>query len=159
AVAVADLNYDGKLDIVVTNDSGPGNAGTIAVLQGKGDGTFAPFTTFPTGMGPHGIAVGDFNGDGLPDIVTATKDEYTITILINGPTFGAPPAAAARADLQRLDSSVALNIMVRSHSGVAQWQSRRLLTAGSGVRNPPPEPGPEAPFPGEAFRGGTAAAG
>src|SRR5665213_3580461 len=26
-----------------------------------------------------------------------------------------------------------------SYSGVAQWQSRRLLTAGSGVRNPPPE--------------------
>src|SRR3954465_7004723 len=53
----------------------------------------------------------------------------------------------------QLDCRVALYIMARSHSGVAQWQSRRLLNAGAGVRNPPPEPGPEAPFPEACFTG------
>jgi hypothetical protein len=84
-VKIVDLNLDGKADIIATNDGGPGHTGTVAVLPGKGDGTFEPFLTFPTGGGgPHSVAIADLNADGLPDLVIANKDDSTsIGVLIN----------------------------------------------------------------------------
>jgi len=82
-VKVADLNLDGLPDIVATNDSGPGNAGTVAVLAGKGDGTFDPYVAFGTGMGPHAVSIADLNGDILPDLVVANKNDGTVSVLLN----------------------------------------------------------------------------
>ena len=82
-VKVADLNLDGLPDIVATNDSGPGNAGTVAVLAGKGDGTFDPYVAFGTGMGPHAVSIGDLNGDTRPDLVVANKNDGTVSVLLN----------------------------------------------------------------------------
>src|SRR5208283_5061347 len=42
--------------------------GTVSVLLGKGDGTFRPQVTYPTGLTPDAVAVGDFNGDGKLDL-------------------------------------------------------------------------------------------
>ena len=57
AVAVADLNGDGKLDIITAN----GNSNTVSVLLGNGDGTFQPPQTFAVGADP------DARGGGRPD--------------------------------------------------------------------------------------------
>jgi hypothetical protein len=62
AVAVADLNGDGRLDLVVGNGSAPG-----VVLLGNGDGTFQPAVSY--GAVLSSLAVGDFNGDGKLDLV------------------------------------------------------------------------------------------
>ncbi|MFT3907395.1 MAG: VCBS repeat-containing protein [Steroidobacteraceae bacterium] len=72
AVAAADMNGDGKLDLVVANST----ANTVGVLLGKGDGTFGPRSDFPAGNNPHGVVVADFNKDGKPDVALAN----------NGPT-------------------------------------------------------------------------
>jgi len=50
------------------------------VLLGNGDGTFTTKATATVGAVPNGIAVGDFNGDGLTDITTAnTSSDGSVT--------------------------------------------------------------------------------
>jgi len=82
-VKIADLNLDGLPDIVATHDSGSGNAGTVAVLAGKGDGTFVPYVAFGTGIGPNAVSIADLNGDTLPDLVVANKNDGTLSVLLN----------------------------------------------------------------------------
>src|SRR5207244_12611527 len=67
AVAVADFNGDGKVDLAVAN-SGSGN---ISVLLGDGAGGFGTATPFTAGLTPVSIAVGDFNGDTKLDLAVA----------------------------------------------------------------------------------------
>src|SRR5205823_28018 len=45
----------------------------VSVLLGNGDGTFQPALAFAVGGGPRSFAVGDFNGDGKPDLAVANK--------------------------------------------------------------------------------------
>ena len=71
-IATADFNGDGKLDLVTTNSGHGGGQRTVSLLLGAGDGTFGGPQVFSVG-GPQPIipVVGDFNGDGLPDIAMA----------------------------------------------------------------------------------------
>jgi hypothetical protein len=78
-VALADLNGDGKPDIV-TADSGSSG---VSVLLGKGDGTFAGQAEYATGKAPAGVALADLNGDGKPDIVTANAADNDVSVLLN----------------------------------------------------------------------------
>jgi hypothetical protein len=78
SVAVGDFNNDKNLDIIATNfPQYAGQAGSVVVLLGNGNGTFrgdTPGQGFPyqtrVGSRPVSVAVGDFNGDGKLDAVT-----------------------------------------------------------------------------------------
>ena len=90
-VAVADLNLDGKLDLAVANSNGGGLLhGSVSVLLGNGDGTFQSAIKYPAGKRPDSVAVGDFNNDGLLDIVVGNLGDSTVSVLLgNGDgTFG-----------------------------------------------------------------------
>jgi len=80
AVAVADLNGDGKLDVAIGNL----DSATISVYLGNGDGTFKRLADFATGLYPNGVAVGDFNGDGKPDLALANGSGTVSILLGNG---------------------------------------------------------------------------
>jgi Bacterial Ig-like domain (group 3)/FG-GAP-like repeat len=84
ALAVADLNADGHLDILSANSV----AGDISLLFGNGSGGFTADPNITVGSGPQSIVVGDFNGDGLPDIAVANVYDSTINVLINDGSGG-----------------------------------------------------------------------
>ena len=69
-VTSADVNGDGKLDLLVANSG----SNTVSVLFGNGDGTFQPAVNYATGKSPKSVKAGDVNGDGLLDLVTANQD-------------------------------------------------------------------------------------
>src|SRR5689334_24528591 len=60
AVAVGDLNGDGKLDLAVANYA----SNSVSVVLANSDGTFGASVAYPAGGNPHGVAVADLNGDG-----------------------------------------------------------------------------------------------
>src|SRR5260370_21346515 len=94
-IAVADLNKDGFPDIVVA-DSLTNN---VTVFLGAGLGAFTPGVNYTTSTNPStiitnpsSVGVGDFNGDGKLDLVTANNANDTVSLLLgngNG-TFQAP---------------------------------------------------------------------
>jgi hypothetical protein len=80
-LAIADFNGDGNQDISV--DNAAQSSLSQSVLLGKGDGTFQTQLTFKTGNFPYGLAVGDFNGDGYPDMAISNDVDGTSTILLS----------------------------------------------------------------------------
>jgi hypothetical protein len=79
--ALADFNHDGKLDVVAAGAarSAPDSNSAIVVLTGNGDGTFQPPINLPVSGVPEAVAVGDLNGDGIPDIAAVTVTGFNTT--------------------------------------------------------------------------------
>jgi hypothetical protein len=93
AVAAADFNGDGQPDLVTANYS----ANSVTVLLGDGSGGFtaAPGSPFAVGANPASVAVADFNGDGIPDLVIANSGANNVTLLLGNGSGGFTPAAGS----------------------------------------------------------------
>jgi hypothetical protein len=95
SLSVADLNQDGKPDLIVANLCAKADScdqGAIGVLLGNGDGTFQPAKSYSSGGGPVSIAVGDVNLDGRPDLAVVNGYPGNVAVLLgNGDgTFQTP---------------------------------------------------------------------
>lgn len=76
AVAIADVNGDGRADVVVVNEcisATDCTSGDVGVLFGNGDGTFQAPVMYTAGYGADAVAIADLNGDGNPDLVIADE--------------------------------------------------------------------------------------
>lgn len=88
-VTVADINNDGKPDLIVAN---PNNS-TISVFlnttpAGSSKLSFGTQQTFTVGNGVSSVTTADINGDGKPDVIAANKNDNTISILMNTTSAG-----------------------------------------------------------------------
>ena len=87
-IAIADLNGDGKPDLVTVNSVRGGSTsltGISVFLQDPANpGHFFSAVNYDTGTQPAGVAIGDLNGDGRPDIAIA--DVSGISIFLQDPT-------------------------------------------------------------------------
>jgi hypothetical protein len=78
SIAAADLNGDGKPDLVVGNSS----ANIVSVLLNNGSGAFPSRVDFSTGSGPTDVAIADVNRDGKPDILAASSLSNKLSVLL-----------------------------------------------------------------------------
>ena len=44
---------------------------------------FGPAVNYPAGFGPWSVAVGDFNGDGLPDLAVANAGSNNVSVYLD----------------------------------------------------------------------------
>jgi len=78
-VAVGDLNNDGKPDLVVANLGGSWTGSVSVLLQDPAHaGVFTAPTNYAGLYGPLGVAIGDLNGDGKPDIAAADGNRAAV---------------------------------------------------------------------------------
>lgn len=83
AADVGDFNGDGKLDIAVANSTHQVSSlvpGTVTILLGNENGTFAPVPSIQTGQYPYSVAVADFDGDGKADVAVCEAGDAMIRI-------------------------------------------------------------------------------
>ena len=91
-VLIGDMNNDRKLDLVV----GVGNARSITVIEGKGNGQFgAALGNITLAEPPGDMALGDLNGDGKLDVAITSHDSYGVTLLTGDGKGGLAVAPAS----------------------------------------------------------------
>jgi hypothetical protein len=79
--ALADFNDDGHFDVVLAMD-GPPNAALVALNDGSGQFDVASDVLLMTTGRPHGVAIGDFNNDGLIDVAVPNSSIGNVDLSI-----------------------------------------------------------------------------
>jgi Leucine-rich repeat (LRR) protein len=146
AVVCGDWDGDNDLDLAATCWAG-GTGATVSVIQNNGGGIFAvlPANTIATGRGPRGLAVGDIDGDGDLDLLSANDpndpmmlDTGTLSVLLNTAPITVlnynttPTVAPARhSNSAPLSATCSITFTQPLASTVATAGSRVLFVQGS----------------------------
>lgn len=86
-ISNGDLDGDGKSDIVIANSYG----NTISILRNIGaigNISFSSKIDFISGTSPYSVSIGDIDGDGKPDLISANLDASTFSVLRNISSLG-----------------------------------------------------------------------
>jgi uncharacterized protein YjdB len=90
---MGDINGDGKPDMAITN-SGSANISVFRNTGSSGTISFAPKVNQTTGNYPVGVAIGDIDGDGKPDMSVANYLSASVSVIRNNP-FVTPPTVTS----------------------------------------------------------------
>jgi hypothetical protein len=135
-MAVGDFNRDGIADIAEADVPAAGHSGSLTVSLGQADGTYkSPISISLLGRAPRSIVAGDFNGDGIPDLIVG-DDDGQVTLFVGDGTGNLVSAG----DITRLDSVVSIAVGDFNHDGIpdlaiSDWRGSVvtvLLGAGHG---------------------------
>jgi Big-like domain-containing protein/VCBS repeat protein len=124
-VAAGDFNGDGKTDLAIANDGNYQENGSVTILLGNGDGTFAAAAAnLPTGISPGCPVTGDFNGDGKIDLAVATTIGITVFLGNGDGTFTAAPSSPTNTGVIAVadfngDGIADLAVMSNNNSGLS----------------------------------------
>jgi hypothetical protein len=83
SLVVADVNGDGQADLVVGEQATTTASSILEVFTGKGDGTFSAPTSTPLKASAPVVQAGDFNGDGVVDVVLLDTADQIFSVLLN----------------------------------------------------------------------------
>ena len=88
AVALADVNGDGRPDLITIRSTGDLAVRSNSTTAGSSTVSFGSKPTFNLGNDPVAMTVADLNGDGLPDIIVANQGGNKVSVLLNTTTLG-----------------------------------------------------------------------
>ena len=126
-VAVADMNHDGKMDLVVANAV----VNTVSILYEQSftttSATFSAPKHFPAGSQINALAVGDLRHDGFPEVVTVGGDVAVlrndgaggllpVTLNKSGGSTDVYAAIGNRVILKDINSNGNLDILITDYS-------------------------------------------
>jgi hypothetical protein len=159
SVAIGDFNLDGNPDLAVTYfcNGSPCTNGAVAIFLGTGKGTFHDPVFYPYAEGgPFLAAVGDFNGDGNPDLAVGDISSGTIRVLSGngdgtfqvGAPFAAPPAFSisfvvgdfngdGKLDLAGANGNNSMALLLGNGDGTFQPAITTEVNSGFGNFGPP----------------------
>lgn len=106
SMVTGDFNGDGVADLATVNSTSK----NLTVLLGNGSGGFTASNSgpYPLGNDPTGMAMGDFNGDGIPDLAIANSGDSTITVLLGNGSGGFTAATGSPVSGAGFPSSIAI---------------------------------------------------
>ncbi len=124
-VAVADVNGDGKPDLLVSNECEHSECkkGVVGFLKGNGDGTFQKVVSFDLITYDEGLAIADVNGDGRPDLLVTNSlgfnNPTSVRVLLNNPAlvYSTKTALASSLNPSQFGQSVTFTAQVSSKKG------------------------------------------
>ncbi len=91
SIVITDFDGDRIPDLATENTCLGAGLDSVAVLLGRGDGTFQAPSSFAAGYGLVCLAAGDLNGDQIPDLAVASGYPGLSVLLGNGDGSFAPP--------------------------------------------------------------------
>ncbi len=137
SIAAADINGDGRMDLISAN-----SASLVMVQTNNGAGGFGLYGSYPAGANAHSVVAADVNNDGRMDLICANDSAGSLTVLLNAGngTFvtsgtlsvGASPVSLAAVDVNG-DGRVDLVSCNFSPSTLTVYTNSLLFSLGTGV--------------------------
>ena len=126
SVAAADVNGDGKVDLICANY---GN-NTLSVLTNNGSGGFVLASTLNVGSEPYEVVAADVNGDGKVDIICGNYGGTTLSVLTNATAFPAPSSPPVITGFSPASATIGTNVTI-SGSNFSSVASNNIVYFGA----------------------------
>jgi hypothetical protein len=130
-VALADFDGDGDLDALATIPGATDNLARVLVYRNAGNGALGAPSQYTTGLGPVGLVVADFTGDGKPDVATANHatSAQSVSLLKHNGLTGASAALLPATDFPTgliVDTLAAADLTsTATAAGTSAWAGTR----------------------------------